>query len=208
MSKKRHSTNSNKINIVINTDKKEKRRRRRNNHPKKKINQISLGEPRQLQIAKDDMSNLVNQIVHENKILRELNKNPLLEDVKDDRPKQNVAQEIMQGLMDAGGEIKNNKNSINFHIPKHINTHKTHKVKKIDIEELDNELNNMAHHNHHKDNSQALNAVLEREDANFQDVNDKRDMEPHSFLDLDLNAKAVKITTTKGRPKGSTNKKK
>ena len=36
MSKKRHSTNSNKINIVINTDKKEKRRRRRNNHTKKK----------------------------------------------------------------------------------------------------------------------------------------------------------------------------
>jgi hypothetical protein len=198
--------NSNKINITIHNDRKTNKKRHRKG-TRKVGNKINLGEPRQnLLPAGPDMSSLVNQVVHENKVIRE--KNALIENVKQQEPDTNGIYNLLANFKDNGGVIKQFKNSVNLSIPqikKHtirtpLKFKKKDRVEELD-EELDNDLNNMFQ-NPNNDNYQDINQVLERDDDEFQNVNDNRAIEPHN--DEGLNEKAVKKKA--GRKPGSKNK--
>ena len=199
---KNYNKNSNKINITIHNDTKHHKKRRSN---KKKVGiSSSLGQhvqnPQpytntvQMYDAKNDQSDLVNQISNDNE---RINKkyNALLENVAEEQqqpqilpepPKDNFMRSIMDGIFQRGG--------ISIDFPK-----KEQALNRND--DVDGKAPRREHHPHVK--SDLIN-VLNQEEANIQAATDERENEPENVLDL--NEKAVEIKKPRGRPKGTPNK--
>ena len=180
----------------------------------------------QLGPQQPDQSDLVNQVMHSNNFIKK--QNLLLEDAAAEQQHHNPL--IQQAIQDAhkptklsilndihalGGKVKHNKGSHNVAFddekqriakvkvnPRFINLDKTPVKRKKAMSVPDNHLAAAVHNT--VDQAPDMNEILEREDANFQAINDNRELEPHN--DQDLNQKAVQQSKPRGRPKGSVNK--
>ena len=140
-----------------------------------------------------DQSELINQVLHNNNFIKKNNlllqnndlNNTVWEDSKEKEKISHPLDDAKIAFTERGGTVHTNKTNTILRIP-HIKS-KIRKSKFVDVtsQDKENDLNDMVHHEpvrlqHDND----LTSVLSRPDAEFQDINDQRELESHNVPDI------------------------